>query len=184
MNEYETENIKGYHVNDKERCLKFVGDRNYIIASEDTYWLGYGMYFWDNKGNANYWLKEKLRKESQKEHLMATCNINIGEDYLLDLADDEVSEMVEKLWGQYCLKKREKIAQPLGIKIDKLLKFFDELNSLKVIKAIGDYDINQTNKNYFFQKKGYKGPQVRSKLKIIYSVREAELIFNRELRGE
>ena len=54
-------NIIGYHANDKEKCQKFV-ENSICIFSEDTYWLGYGMYFWDTMSNAVYWKTEKFRK--------------------------------------------------------------------------------------------------------------------------
>lgn len=47
-----------YHSNTKEECDTFISQENYLIESKNAYddkWLGYGMYFWDNKGNAVWW---------------------------------------------------------------------------------------------------------------------------------
>ena len=55
--------IKGYHCNDLERTKKFVENKELIMTQEDGYWLGKGMYFWDNLSNAHYWKKEKERKD-------------------------------------------------------------------------------------------------------------------------
>ena len=62
-------NIIGYHVNDKDRCQKFIDEEEIIIFSEDIYWLGYGMYFWDNQANAKYWIQEKKRKDKTVEYI-------------------------------------------------------------------------------------------------------------------
>ena len=59
-------NIIVYHCNDIERCDIFLEKKDYMIESkEDGIWLGEGMYFWDNYSNANYWLHEKERKDTQ-----------------------------------------------------------------------------------------------------------------------
>ena len=46
-------NLVLYHCNDEKRCSRFVNSDKYMIVShEDGSWLGQGMYFWDNLGNA------------------------------------------------------------------------------------------------------------------------------------
>ncbi|WP_051196022.1 hypothetical protein [Clostridium paraputrificum] len=176
------ENFKGYHVNDKERCLKFISDKSYIIISDDRCWLGKGMYFWDNESNAIYWKKEKDRKNPGVENIIVNSNIYINDEILLDLTDEDVVNDLNDLWKAYCEKSGEKMNQPLGLKLDKLFDFFDELNELKVIKCIGDYDIDRKNINYFIQRKNFNGPQVRGRLKTIYCIKDESVAVNRKVR--
>lgn len=45
-----------YHSDEEEKCKEFVDNENVLILSgnsKDDIWLGKGMYFWDNIGNAN-----------------------------------------------------------------------------------------------------------------------------------
>ena len=79
------ENTKAYHVNDEERCKKFIENKDYIIISDDTFWLGNGMYFWDNNSNANYWLKEKQRKDSKKIYIKTFSLENIIKRYFFEI---------------------------------------------------------------------------------------------------
>ncbi|MDK0920053.1 hypothetical protein P5F52_14925 [Clostridium perfringens] len=172
------ENTKAYHVNDEERCKKFIKDKDYIIISNDTFWLGNGMYFWDNNSNANYWLKEKQRKNSKKKYVKTKSKLYIDEEFLLDLTDEEIVEILEKLWREYCAKNNEKIRQPLGVKLDKLFKFFEEeFNQFKVIKGTGYYK-NRININKFlpFDK---SHPSICGGLKTIYCARYPDMIVNR-----
>lgn len=187
MSEEIRTNIKGYHSNDKERCLKFLNDKNYLITSIDTYWLGFGMYFWDNSNNAEYWFGEKSRKNPKKDYAIVKANIFTDEEKLLDLADPETEKMLKFLWNEYCKKKKdEKREQPLGIKIDKLFKFFDILkDNIKVVKGIGEYDPMNKKEEIFINKNiEYHGPKIRGNLKTIYCIREADVVVNRkEYRG-
>lgn len=179
------ENIKGYHVNDKKRCLKFISDTSYLITSKDKYWLGYGMYFWDNKSNANYWLSEKKRKKPKEEYVKTVSNIYIDEEMLLDLTDKSCLETLNNLWKLYCKKIDENIKQPLGVKIDKLFNFFDYLNdNIKVVKGIGDYDIELKKRNYFINVSNSSGPQIKENLKTIYCVRSSTMVVNRKIEED
>ena len=69
-------NLVLYHCNDEKRCLKFLDSDTYmIISNEDGRWLGQGMYFWDNYGNAKYWEKVKQRKDIDKKYLIVKASI-------------------------------------------------------------------------------------------------------------
>ncbi|CAI3619779.1 MULTISPECIES: hypothetical protein [Clostridium] len=172
-------NSIGYHVNDKKRCLKFIEEENYLIISEDVFWLGWGMYFWDNAGNAKYWLEQKTYKNKNDEYTCTKSNIYTDEEFCLDLTDNETRDLVKKLWENYCTLKKEKREQPLGIKIDKLINFFDILEDTKVVRGIGDYNIEQKKKDVFRFNEDFKGPQIRGDLKIIYCVRCPKFVISR-----
>ena len=65
-----------YHCNDSTRCQKFLQDHTYVIESqEDGIWLGSGMYFWDNATNANYWLKQKSRKQPKEKFEIVIAHV-------------------------------------------------------------------------------------------------------------
>ncbi|NFE74682.1 hypothetical protein FC758_12335 [Clostridium botulinum] len=184
MNDGMRTNSVGYHVNDKERCLKFIEDKDYLIISKDVFWLGYGMYFWDNAGNAKYWIKQKEHKDKSKKYACTKSNIYTDEEFLLDLTDDEIKLLVKKLWKNYCNLKKEKEKQPLGIRIDKLIKFFDILQDTKVVRGVGDYNIEQKKTDIFRLDKDFKGPQIRGDLKTIYCVRCPKfVVFRKEIGG-
>ncbi|AGK96705.1 hypothetical protein [Clostridium pasteurianum] len=176
-------NVKGYHVNDNERCLKFISEEKYLITSKDKFWLGFGMYFWDNNSNAEYWKKQKIKKEPNVTYIKVSSNIFIDEEYLLDLTDVNIVNGLEYLWKLYCKKKKEEENQPLGIKIDKLIEFFEDMKSIKVIKGIGNYDINHNKTNTFINKESYSGPQIDCNLKAIYCARNYGFVVNRKVES-
>lgn len=170
-------NIIGYHANDRDRCLEFVNYQT-VITSDDTYWLGRGMYFWDNFGNAKYWLSEKRRKHPEVI-AWSIVQANIDIDKLLDLTDDDVLDTLNKLWYEYCAKSRRSQDMPLGKKIDLLFGYFTFLSSnYCTIRGHGKYDRVQ---NGFLV-----GTYVVSNIKTIYSIRNGtnQSIYNREIVSE
>ena len=53
--EKEISKIYLYHCNTKNKCKNFLNNVLKLIESNhkyDDYWLGRGMYYWDNLGNA------------------------------------------------------------------------------------------------------------------------------------
>ena len=176
--------IYGYHVNDKERCLKFLSNEEFLIISEDTYWMGEGMYFWDNVGNSKYWKSVKLKQDGSKEYLTVQANIFIDEDKLLDLTDEEQVELIERYWELYCKLDKCDKNPPLGIKIDKLVKFLEEHTGhhISIIKAIGDYNINQNKFDYLRYNNKFNGPQIRGNLRTIYCIRDYNIVKARKIK--
>ena len=63
-----TPNIIAYHTNYDFKCNHFIKTKTPII-SEDTYWLGDGMYFWDNLSNAKFWVNKK-KKDYRRNSLI------------------------------------------------------------------------------------------------------------------
>lgn len=135
-------NIIGYHVNDKQRVDDFI--KNHLpINSTDTDWLGYGMYFWDNKSNSQYWLKEKIKKDKAKRRTRNNYKIaksRIYIDRLLDLTDLKTLEEFNSLWKAFVLKSGHDINSELGRKIDLLFDFHEQLrDEYDVVKVFGRY---------------------------------------------
>ena len=69
-------NIIGFHTNTKDKIKNFI-EKGIPITSEDTTWLGTGMYFWDNLSNAKYWKNEKIRKNEGSEETIKIIKANI-----------------------------------------------------------------------------------------------------------
>ena len=98
-----------FHSNKKEKCDKFISEKDYLILSQNSYddiWLGKGMYFWDNKGNALWWNKKQSRKKTDEIYSIIAANANLDE--LLDLTDYDIYIKIEEFWQIIC-KKIKKI---------------------------------------------------------------------------
>ncbi len=164
--------ILGYHSNDKPRCLRFVNDNEPIIDAKDKYWLGEGMYFWDNYSNAQYWKNKKDRDNSQQEHLITKADICV--DRLFDLKDDEKYKIFEKLWSAFKSKVGDKIKKDfIGVQIDLLHKAY----------LYEHFDVYKGEGYYLY--KGEKEPQnakLTSKTRTIYNVKNYECISNSATR--
>lgn len=50
-----------YHSDTEKKCEEFIAKKDALVLSnnlKDDIWLGDGMYFWDNRGNANWWKRK------------------------------------------------------------------------------------------------------------------------------
>ncbi len=165
-------NIIGYHSNTEDKANKFVNNGELAI-SPDTYYLGKGMYFWDNIGNAEYWAAEKIRKSKKEKKpidkvLICRANVILKEP-ILDLTDSLTIEDLKELWISYCEKKKEtKKRQLLGTIIDILMDFFPVLQEMKVSKCHGDYS---HHKMAYFLDKYVEKLYITNNIKTIYCVR-------------
>ena len=173
--------IQAFHVNDKARCDRFLEDESYLIISNDRYWLGNGMYFWDNNENADYWLNEKIRKDNTKEYKVVKA-IVYTDDEMLDLTTNESQGLVNLLWDKYCEKTGEEKRKPLGEKLNMLIKFFNILSTTKIIKGVGDYNLDNKKSDCLKNSNKFTGPQIRSYIKIIYCVRDPSIVISRRER--
>lgn len=171
-------NIIGYHTNIDKKILSCLSNGNLIIF-KDTFWLGRGMYFWDNLGNANYWKYEKIRKGEGTVLDIKIIQANIFVDNILDLTDSQNLEFIDKLWERFVKNNiKEKIPKEhLGKRLDYLFESFPEYFSYGVIKALGVYKYVSTNT--FF-----KETNISVKSKLIYSVKKKDYIANFKLYEE
>ena len=170
-------NIIGYHVNDEEKCEKFLKEDEYIIVCPDKLWLGRGMYFWDNDSNANYWAKDKKKKVTSD---LIKVKSNIYIDDMLDLSDLESLHFLNELWLEYCRKEKCKTNVRLGMKLDRIFDYYEDLSeNYNVLKCYGRYD--RTPEAKFITCIGeYTGPIPTHEIKCILSVKEADCIKNRK----
>ncbi|PTX21553.1 hypothetical protein C8N40_102529 [Pontibacter mucosus] len=167
-------NIVGFHTNSKSKCSSFL--RGGFLFSHDTFWLGYGMYFWDNFSNSKWWKKERLRKDKINCSIVAA---NLELSNLLDLTDEDVATEFQNLWTEYCRLNNDSINQPLGKKIDLLFDYFSLEDQFKVVRGIGNYPNRRTYT--FLHWEGRRSPSIDNKARMIYVVRQREALSNEKL---
>lgn len=133
------ENILAYHVNYQEKCDNFIHGNIPLIISEDTQYLGRGMYFWGNNGNAQYWYNDRKRKEPQEIFCALKCNILL--DKLLDLTNSKIRNKMDKLWLS-CKEQARKagIKKEAGAQIDYMLNLAKLDGAFTVCKMHGKYN--------------------------------------------
>ncbi|WP_196606588.1 hypothetical protein [Pectinatus frisingensis] len=169
--------IDAYHVNNEKKCSDFLSSQeSHLIVSNDTIYLGSGMYFWDNIGNAHYW-KRMREKNSRDVFLVLQCVLDI--DALLDLTDPEISSKIDHLWDMFEKKSKSGHKKPLKNLAGKLDYLYEACTTIKcfhVIRIIAEYDhkINDAN---IFCGKNYIAQNVR----VIYCVKNNCAIKDKKL---
>lgn len=173
-------NIIAYHVNDYERCKEYVDNSEYLILSKDTKWLGYGMYFWDNDSNADYWIGQKKRKDL-KGKTIAKTKSNIFIDKMLDFTDMKHREMFHSLWKKYRELEGVDEEELLGIKIDKLFEYFPILReNFFVIRIYGNYKYTPQDELITYDLKSAQCEPI-THVKTIYSVKNENFACCRQI---
>lgn len=135
--------MNGFHANDKTRCEKFLSDYSYLIISEDTEFLGNGMYFWEQLSRAEWWLKEK--------HKDVIVSAEIITDAMLDLNDPAVCSRIQHLYERIgsavrnrYIKKYPKMDIQTGVKLNVLFEMYSfYMNAYKVVRGTRVYDIEE-----------------------------------------
>ena len=165
-----------YHCGRKEEVLSFSKDEIAIIPSiEDDIWLGNGMYFWDNEGNANYWFRNRTKKFPNEEFKIVKAILKL--DKVLDLTNKEHIKLCKNVMK----KLREKgfdlfDDSQLGKNINVLFTETDLFsNSFNTVKIIGLYnwedDVFITSNNI------KKSNRPTANAKTIYCVKKEEAIY-------
>lgn len=135
--------MNGFHANDKTRCEKFLSNYSYLIISEDTDFLGNGMYFWEQQSRAEWWLKEKHKD-------VIVCAEIITDD-MLDLNDPVVCSKIQHLYERIgsavknrYIKRYPKMDMQTGVKLNVLFESFSSyMNAFKVVRGTRIYDIEE-----------------------------------------
>ena len=172
-------NVIGFHCNDEIRCTSFLSDPKYLIwSNEDGMWLGSGMYFWDNVGNAQYWRIGKIRKDKARKYKYTIVKAHLILTNILDLTDKTVYDKVNSLWSDLC----ETIGGipkdcPIGKKLNLLYNNYMH-DRIDIIKAFGYYP--KTPDNGFFCIQPYERPSLSIKIKCIYSVKNVRCVVDRK----
>lgn len=162
--------MKGFHANDNERCSRFLSENDYLIICKDTDYLGTGMYFWEHKSRAQWWLKE------QKKEVIVCAEIIT--DNMLDVTDPEIVKMLGNMFSRmdYVIRKKfnnSNISIKAGIKLDTLFETYPKfLGIYTLVRGRRDYPIEEQD---FFE-----GTKLSTKSVDIYSVRSPEIVIKRE----
>lgn len=180
---------KAYHSNMSENIDRFLDGSVPLLESvEDGYWLGKGMYFWDNYGNAQYWQNKVRGREIVTVLLLL--------EKLLDLTDKNHLDRLNAAFKK--LKKQGSRAidfanledeYELGLVINTIYKEVEKFSDFfDVIKCHGLYrdwseqkiiagkrvKIHEINRSNF----------VTSVVKTIYCVKDEKAIYKICYEGE
>ncbi|MCD8221830.1 MAG: hypothetical protein LUD07_06505 [Clostridiales bacterium] len=169
-----------YHSNKEDECKRFISEKDYLIVSKnnkDDIWLGKGMYFWDNRGNVDWWNKKQVKRHPEDIFSIIVANVNL--EGLLDLTDIEIYEKLEELWITICKKAKLNVNKPLGNKLNYLMDIEKYSIVYSVIKVYGKY--NRTPSDGIF-KFDYKTDRAEPTIgvKCIYNVMSADCIIEKE----
>lgn len=171
--------LKLYHCNFSVNIAKAISSKDYLIlkARDDRYWIGNGVYFWDNLSNAKYWKQDKERKMSLKNSNNIKFSICVGMvclDKLFDLSDSDVRKKLEDYFENYYKTNPRLINKGFGEKINFLLKEKPEIiDKFYVIKAHGNYPRESTKLYHFHRNKVGLTPKVKT----IYNVINTKAIL-------
>lgn len=173
-------NLVLYHCNDKKRCSQFIDSDKYMIVSqEDGNWLGQGMYFWDNLGNAKFWMGEKKKKDPSQEYQIVKARVSM--ENLLDLTDIDICKAVQQLWDkceqEMDLPKGKAVG--LGLKLNTLCRSIEAFNTgYNVYKVFGKYNKTPKNQLIIYDLTNDKVEPILS-VKTIYNVKKYQAILER-----
>ena len=122
--------MTGYHANDRKRCTNFVNDANYLVIDEDdTDFLGKGMYFWEHKSKAKWWLEEKKKESIVKAELDVST--------LLDLTDNDMLIRINRIAEKFASAMERKGIRngQIGLKLNYMFQawssFFDQFGCVR-----------------------------------------------------
>lgn len=166
--------IIGYHANYYTKCDSFLEGK--FELSEDTQWLGTGMYFWDNLSNAKFWKKQKIRKNPchyAEEYKIVIAKISCKDSF--DFTNQEERDSFCFLWNiaKQKLSTEKILTMGFGQILDYVFfsfNFFD----CSVVKSHADYSRNEENFDLFGKS------DLSSTIKTIYSVRKDSAISCRK----
>lgn len=170
-----------YHSNKMEECERFISKEEYLIISEnsrDDIWLGSGMYFWDNKGNARWWNKKQCKKNPNKTYTLVAANVSLNE--MLDLTDFDIYKKLEEFWQAICKKIKKDPRIPLGNKLNFLFDTQGFNVMYAIIKVYGKYNATPNNGLFKFEYSTMNSEPTIA-VKCIYSIRDKRCIVEKEL---
>lgn len=170
-----------YHSNEESKCKEFLSNDGFLIVSNNRYddiWLGSGMYFWDNLGNAKWWKSKQMQRNGSKIYTIVATNVVL--ERLLDLTDIDITEKFNELWNEVCEKIGETGNFGLGKKLNCLFDILALEKTYDIIKVFGKYN-RTTNEGFIRFDYGSKKPEPTLATKCIYSIRNADCIVEKEM---
>lgn len=161
-----------FHCNETDKIQLVLEDENKIDilkAHKDKYWIGTGIYFWDNLGNANYWKNDKIRKNTNIKYSIVRVNVCL--DNKLDFTDPDIrskfNSILESLSGYDSLQKLG-----FGEQIDYFFENYGNFGNFALYEVIvaDGYYMNERERlyKYHFRKKYI--PRLTEKNKRVYNV--------------
>lgn len=188
-----------FHVGKADQNKNFVAGNKIPESKAKSNWAGKGVYFWDNLGNANYWLK--TNDSSDKLSIVKAC-LKMNDDCLLDLTDTDVVSEFKKwfliLRMEHIIDKNDSytyIGDIVNVIInviiriqqkefddDPLLQCFKDMK-IYAIKIIGYYP--KTIDRFLFNddeedlNTNKKRPTLKSK--VVYNIKNQNLLKQRTI---
>ena len=170
-----------YHSNKEDECKKFISKKDYLILSKnskDDIWLGKGMYFWDNRGNANWWNQKQSRRKPNEVYSIAVVNADLCE--LLDLTDFDIYMKLEELWEAACKKMKKNSNVPLGNKLNFFFDSYGFETMYAIIKVYGKYNSTPSQGLFKFEYSSMRAEPTIG-VKCIFNIRDKRCIIEKEL---
>ena len=84
----------GYHGTNKESADAILNDKGFLISKGEEHWLGDGIYFYPDFGDALNWKYEA--SDSEVEAVLHTI-IRVEDDEYLDLDNEEAKKLFLKI---------------------------------------------------------------------------------------
>lgn len=172
--------IVGYHYcSNKKKCRDFV-EKNIPITAVRSKWLGEGMYFWDNPGNARFWKEYQESRGAPKGGLIVRAELDM--DHVLDLTDPIILVALNESVGsivQILRKKRHANNASLSDILNYHLNsdvYRKQHEYVKVIEAAGRYRKDEVKLKDLLELVPEATPHLDFATKIIYCVRHESAI--------
>lgn len=173
-----------FHVAPDAENERFIEDGVLLTSTEDGYWCGTGMYFWDNISNARYWISKKRDNKTEK-YTISQAFLKCSSDDILDLTDkescDNLIESARSILSKMEVEDRIKLNfHQTGAVINFVHNFSKKhgLPTFKVVKMQGLYGDPELVDSIYGEALKYPHPTIRTKT--IYAVREIELLKDRQ----
>ncbi|GEK06430.1 hypothetical protein [Schleiferilactobacillus harbinensis] len=176
-----------FRVDEKAANRALVAGHMVPASTEDGDWAGAGLYFWDNLGNAQFWLRSK--RGTKSSYSIAKATLTVSEMEVLDLTEPNSVKKFERVVvllrdklgtdfeGVYSIHQGAVINAVYQIRQSIANEaIIQQLPNFSVVKVIGYYP-NAPELFSFRSTIGKKKqPHVTIKAKPIYSVLDQQLL--------
>lgn len=173
-----------FHSNESDKCKAFINNDVSLITSKngkDDIWLGDGIYFWDNKGNVDWWNnKQRNRKPNET---FSIVRVNVNADNILDLTDYDVYMKLKYAWEKLAEKMQCNQELPLGNKLNMLFSIDSFSQKYDIIKVFGKYNNTPAYGIFSYDYKANKAEPTIG-VKCIYNIKNSKCILEKELYKE
>lgn len=180
---------KIFHVNRKNEVDDFIQKKILSVSNEDGKWFGNGMYFWDNKPNCSFWIKNRKYIANKIDYEVVQSSIEYDEEDIIDFTNDDDVIDFEKLEDvivkdldlnsiEICQMRKE-----LGYSINVCLEILAEMHARvpSLVKGFAHYPstpaiYNFSKKHFVLTKYNQKHALPTRDIKVIYCVKDKKVI--------